>query len=670
MASATYTFEIDTKRTGTFAASIDNITNYVTSMRWNDGFRGAYDEVAPPAKLNVNLRNINAEFSSEALGGDIVTNGNFATWSGGNPSNWTVTGESGSDPEISEVSSTVGHGGGGTGSCNIYCSSAGATVDIRQTNLVIGNTYRVTIDVTYVATGGVQILNGSTAVSPPYQSIGQYTVYFNATDTALIIRNWYATNATIDSVTCKQTALYAPLIDSGMLCRLKASFNGTTYTLFLGRLIKPNVTVGSAGSRTVTLEFVDPTEDLYYADFKPTLQENVTINTALMEIFNTAKTAYPYSRNYWMLGVTGSSELGTSTYIFSPPTTTFDTGDTTLSFVGDIADVNAQGITVNTHIQQLMPAEAGGRFFFDPRTGAYTFHRRNRDTLNTTIAATFTESDFDIDNTVFVLRSPVENDITINFQPREVGTAGSVVWTATNVPFSIPVGGEYRTTARYQDATDANRRMGARDVLAMTYGLDIIANLESDGSGLDGKNRISYSVSPGANQAEVVITNQHGDYTVYITTLQLRGTPITFYDTRSVRSINGDSIRTYMLMQNTLSIPAIDDDDFAQSYADYRTSKMGTSAPQFTQIGFIANGSAVRMTRALSLTIGNRITITDSWQGHNADYIVVGTSHEVAIGGEHTHKTALILKPQARTIFWVLGTAGYSELGQTTRPAF
>ena len=55
---------------------------------------------------------------------ELITNGDFAAWTGDDPDNWTIIGESGSDPEVSEVGSDEGHGGASTGSCNIYTTGA------------------------------------------------------------------------------------------------------------------------------------------------------------------------------------------------------------------------------------------------------------------------------------------------------------------------------------------------------------------------------------------------------------------------------------------------------------------------------------------------------------------------------------------------------------------
>ena len=50
---------------------------------------------------------------------NLFVNGDFTNCTTDDPDNWVLAGEAGNDPEISHVGSYEGHGGAGTGSCNI-----------------------------------------------------------------------------------------------------------------------------------------------------------------------------------------------------------------------------------------------------------------------------------------------------------------------------------------------------------------------------------------------------------------------------------------------------------------------------------------------------------------------------------------------------------------------
>lgn len=89
----------------------------------------------------------------------------FDDWTGDDPDGWTVTGEVGTDPEISEVGPTEGHGGVGTGACNLYTSD-GTYVDLRKIALLtIGKTYGYSIDITNSVAGSILLFFGTETIS-------------------------------------------------------------------------------------------------------------------------------------------------------------------------------------------------------------------------------------------------------------------------------------------------------------------------------------------------------------------------------------------------------------------------------------------------------------------------------------------------------------------------
>lgn len=226
----------------------------------------------------------------------------------------------------------------------------------------------------------------------------------------------------------------------------------------------------------------------------------------------------------------GSSELDESTILVSPLLLGGDTttGDTTLDFVGDNSDINRNGIDPQSFIRNMMAAECGGRFFWS-EDGAFVFHRRNHDILNSTIAYTFTENDIEADMCTVNEGNDLVNSSSLMFQPRKVGASGSVIWQSSSVPVTVTRDGDYKTTARYQDTTNGNARVGATTVITPAAGLDIVANFPENGR--DASTYLDVYISKGANSSDLVLHNRlRRNHPIQVTTLQLRGTPITFYD--------------------------------------------------------------------------------------------------------------------------------------------
>ena len=94
-----------------------------------------------------------------ALGAELVTNGDFAAWTGDDPDGWIVVGEVGADPEVSEVGAGQGHGGAGNGFCNIYTTAADAL--IRQTILTVGGWHSFSVLYDTVISGTLLVGDGS-----------------------------------------------------------------------------------------------------------------------------------------------------------------------------------------------------------------------------------------------------------------------------------------------------------------------------------------------------------------------------------------------------------------------------------------------------------------------------------------------------------------------------
>ena len=87
--------------------------------------------------------------------GELLINGDFANWTTDNPDDWIVYGEVANDPEVSEVGTGEGHGGVGSGMCNIYTTDTDL-VYIRQADLMtVGEYYKAEIKVDTVVAGGV-----------------------------------------------------------------------------------------------------------------------------------------------------------------------------------------------------------------------------------------------------------------------------------------------------------------------------------------------------------------------------------------------------------------------------------------------------------------------------------------------------------------------------------
>lgn len=144
--------------------------------------------------------NCDADYSLQE---ELILNGDFSVWAGDNPVDWTVVGEVGADPEISEVAPNEGHGGAGTEACNIF--TTGANISIRQNIMTIGKVYLIKIEVTRIIAGSIQFIMGQAGTVTIITTEGIYTFIriCDGIDEEFRIHRLGACDITIDNVSVK-----------------------------------------------------------------------------------------------------------------------------------------------------------------------------------------------------------------------------------------------------------------------------------------------------------------------------------------------------------------------------------------------------------------------------------------------------------------------------------
>lgn len=458
-------------------------------------------------------------------------------------------------------------------------------------------------------------------------------------------------------------AAYYGLLKKGTLVRVRATYSATTYTLFIGKVTTLTIEPGVYG-REVTLQANDLMAEMLDAEYIPPLQTTVRTDEVLESLFDSGIIALPYATDYWILGLTGYSELGSTTIpVGATDMIDFDAGKTTLAYAGDNAG-SETGISAQGYIRDVVAAECGGRFFFNSRTGKFTFHNRHHDT-NYTVDEAMTGGD--IDTMDYTYQEDIINRVSINYQTRKLGTAASVLWELDE-PITLGPGVSKTITARYRDPDNESAHVGAMDCLPPSPGVDYIAY--RTGTSTVMTHDLNITPNWGGSSAKVQLTNGNGTASITLSTLVLRGTPIITYSKQSAESFDANSYATYGMYDKTITLRMVSDIELVQNYADSIIAQFSSGASRVTTVTFNANKSAVRMARALGSAPGTCISITDSDSGHDADYIVVGEQHRVTAGGEQTHTVTWTLKPMLRAQYWVLGVSGFSELGSTTYPAF
>jgi len=464
-------------------------------------------------------------------------------------------------------------------------------------------------------------------------------------------------------------AYYGKLV-RGTLVRILAAdpADNQLYQLCKLKVSRLQPKPGAFTSRELTLTCEDPMLDLLDADYRPPLQTNATADAAISTLFERIRVAYPYPAVYWMLGVAGASELEQTTYLLDYEAfINLETGATLFPFIGDNTDQGA-GVSPTMLLSDLLAAE-DGRLWWDVRTTKMMLHNRHHDYLTSANSGTFTEAH--VQTADYRVQEDLLNEVTVQFEPREIGATNSTLWTQPNLPLALKNGEVKTVQAQYSDPNNEYARVGGQDIQPAQAGLDYVANTISDGSGQNVTGGIYVHFQPTGGAAEITLRNP-GIGDCYLTTLQLRGTPIVSSGIQSVMARDADSAYLYDYRRKTLTIRMIPTESEANSYAHHKVSRYSTPAPRMAAITIDASDVSALITHGLTRTIGDRIRVTDSYTSHDSYYIIVGESHAFIgaplVNGisQPRHSVSWVLRAEDAIKGWRLETAGRGELGEQT----
>jgi hypothetical protein len=474
------------------------------------------------------------------------------------------------------------------------------------------------------------------------------------------------------------TQLFSPEA-GGALSGLKPSarlavdmtYDSVTERLGIGRVARDGIRVdpGSYGKRRAGLStyglLLLLQEEM---NVELALQTNVTTDQVIALLID-ASGIYPFAFTGWLLGITGYSELGVSTVLSDGPAgfLDLDTGSNTLAYVGDQW---GQQVSLYTMLKQLMEAERG--LLYERRDGWLAMRSRHYfiEDVATAVDAAITDAHLIASKKQeYGYGESVVNDVTVTGYPRQVGTARTVVARypiASGTGHIIPSGSTSYLTLDYKDSGGAS--IGAYDVVFdlttdYTTGFwnSVTQQIET------GSPSLVVSVQEAAGKVTLVIANEDSSHAIIMpgstdsTAITVRGYAIQTFDGLTVNEQNTDSISEILRQSMRLDLKLLSDADAVQSTALFELGNRGTIQGHFTHITLSPFKSEQCAEWVRDLTIGDRISVTETQTGHTGEYFIVGEEHRV-LNGATEHYATYTLRP-ASTGWWVLGV---SELGVST----
>jgi hypothetical protein len=466
----------------------------------------------------------------------------------------------------------------------------------------------------------------------------------------------------------KSTALFYGLLKRGQLVRFQVEdAEGEIETVFVGRLKQLNVTPGKVEDPIATLIVTDINDDLLTAEFAPKLQTNVRVDEVLAPLFERPAVPWPYASSFFLLDIEGSGELDETARLYENTLTDFEEAYTTLAWAGD-NNGNENGVSAQGFIRETMPAEAGGRFFYDASRMKYVFHNRAHDTLYEGEVYAFSSDDFLAGYTRYVYMDNLINALTATFQARKRGAPGTKVWEYPNLPWSRGPGNtEQKQTIRFSDPDYPGARVAVVDGLPPQAYVDYEAVDELLPTPHDDYTaRASVTLVWYADRAEMTTRTQDTG-TMHFIKLQARATTLILLPPEQVSHSDPYSIAAYERIEaGPLDLRAVADAEFAEQVVKFIVNRYKEPQARFAQVSFFARRSAETLDHGLRRRIGDHIRITSERLGHDSEYVIVGIAHNV-VAASGTHLVTWALLPFVRTSYFRLDMAGLAELDETAR---
>ena len=350
----------------------------------------------------------------------------------------------------------------------------------------------------------------------------------------------------------------------------------------------------------------------------------------------------------------------------APEYVSYGTGQDTFATVFDTTRSTTRALT---EIAKVTQSELGMTWIEADATGGQTLRTRGRNGFQS-VASSATFTDADIIGAKIEYGADYYNEVVTETYPRRVDASATSVLFSLDRPVTVGAGATVNISGSYSDPDQKAVEVSGIDMVTPVATTDYLFNTAEDGTGTNITANLTVTATYGANGVNYELTNSYGS-TGYVTKLQARGKgvytfqPVT-YSAEYSTGINAHGRRTLRVDMPYQDNPLVGV-DFAQSVLD-AVKAIGL---RVTSITYEANKSAALKAAFIALNIGDRITIDLSDYGISMDAFITRVDVTVSEGGLVTCTYGLL--DEALTLagsYWILDSASYSQLGETTKLGF
>ena len=175
---------------------------------------------------------------------------------------------------------------------------------------------------------------------------------------------------------------------------------------------------------------------------------------------------------------------------------------------------------------------------------------------------------------------------------------------------------------------------------------------------------ILHLTEQGGNSCKFILENT-GTSSGFITSLLVKGLAVRLYEPSL--ALAEDSTSQGLYGKNELILPLAYQDNVmaAQDWANISLAKWKDPVNRAQTVSFYANRDATHMTAALAREIGNRITLSETVTSFSSQVYFIN-SIQYRIKAPDTILCVWGLTEAGAEQYWLMGTAGASEAGETT----
>lgn len=275
-------------------------------------------------------------------------------------------------------------------------------------------------------------------------------------------------------------------------------------------------------------------------------------------------------------------------------------------------------------LKELLNQEQG--HFYIRRDGWSVFEDRHHRMRARTSLFTFDDSHIAALVTEYD-DSQLYNHVDVVAHPRSVGVADSIMWDAlgSSNGYAIASGesGEYGVSFSDPDTGESCEATAIVDPLIAST--DYLANSAADGSGDDRTADIAVVLTITDTGSYICTVTNNGSEQIYLTKLQVRGTPLVAYD--AVIKTAEDTAAIARDLQRDLEVDymLLSDPVYAENLAKFLLNKHKEPRLRVKNMSIVGNTSE-NLLQIMFREVGDRIAIESDKFGISGEFIIRGIS--------------------------------------------